>query len=108
MTEPFSFRRRFRFPLWWLLPLLLLAGFALLGDNGVLRLWKGYQQRQELRIKVGQLRDENRHLRREIEALKNDRRTIEDLARRKLGMVRPDELVYQFPPTGKTGTAAEK
>ncbi|ORJ63054.1 FtsB family cell division protein [Geothermobacter hydrogeniphilus] len=108
MTEPFSFRRRFRFPLWWLLPLLLLAGFALLGDNGVLRLWKGYQQRQELRTRVEQLRDENRRLRQEIEALKNDRRTIEDLARRKLGMVRPDELVYQFPPTGKTGTATEK
>jgi len=106
MTEPPVPRKRFHFPLWWLVPLLALAGFALFGDKGVLRLWKGYQQRQELRLKVSSLREENRRLRQEIEDLKNNRRTIEELARRKLGMVRPDELVYQFPSSAAKGKKA--
>lgn len=96
MADKSPTRRPFIFPFWWILPLLALAGVALFGDKGVLRLWKGYQQREELQVKVAQLREDNQRLRQEINALKNDPRTIESLARRKLGMVRPDELVYQF------------
>jgi len=95
-------RRRFQFPLWWLIPLMVLCGFALFGDKGVVRLWQGYQQRQELQAKVGQLQVENQQLRQKIKDLKNDRKTIESLARRELGMVRPDELVYQFTPAQKS------
>ena len=86
------------FPWWWALLLVLLLGFALFGDKGVLRLVKAYHQKQELQAQVEQLQQENRRLQQEIEALKNDPQTIERLARQELGMVREDEIVYQFPP----------
>jgi cell division protein FtsB len=43
----------------------------------------------------------NSALRQEIKSLRSDRRYIEDIARRELGMVKADELVYQFPAQGK-------
>lgn len=94
---PVPRQSNWRFPLWWLLPLMVLLGFAFLGDNGVLRLIKGYQQREGLQVEVLRLKQENEALRADIQALKSDRRYIESIARKELGMVREDELVYQFP-----------
>ncbi len=90
-----------RFSLWWLVPVGVLLGFALFGDNGVVDLIRRHQYRQQLQSQVDQLRRENEQLHREIEALKSDWRTIEAIARQKLGMVRPDEVVYQFPGADK-------
>ncbi len=36
-------------------------------------------------------------MRQEIDKLRSDRRYIEGIARKELGMVRADEMVYQFP-----------
>jgi cell division protein FtsL len=87
----------FPFHWWWVIVLVLLAGFALFGDKGVLRLVKSYNQRTELQVKVEQLMAENQQLKREIDALQKDYSTIERIARQELGMVREDEIVYQFP-----------
>ena len=83
-------------PVWFLLLVLLLLGFALFGDRGVLKVFKSYQQKTELEQKISELEDGNAELRREIDALRNDLKAIENIARRELGMVRPDEQVYQF------------
>lgn len=82
---------------WWIVLLLVLAGFALFGDKGVLRMLKTYHQRTELQLKIDRLTAENRQLKQLIEALQNDHATIERIARQELGMVRQDEIVYQFP-----------
>lgn len=100
--------RKFRFPWWWAVLLTLLLGFALFGDNGVLRLIKAYHQKQHLQLQVEQLEQENRRLQAEIEALKKDPKAIERLARQELGMVREDEIVYQFPPQKKASKPASK
>ncbi len=92
-----------RFPAWWLVPLLLFLGVAFLGDNGVVHMLKRYRQKQQLQTEVARLQRENDRLRREIDALKNDWRYIETIARQKLGMVRRDEIVYQFPPAERSG-----
>lgn len=42
------------------------------------------------------LAEENEHLRREIEALKNDIGAIEDIARDEHGMVRPGEVIIRI------------
>jgi len=94
----------FRFHWWWVLLLLLLLGFALFGERGVLRLVKTYNQRQELQLQVEQLQQENARLRQEITALKEDRSTIERIARQELGMVREDEIIFQFPGQKKGPT----
>lgn len=98
--EPVRKRQR-RFSVWWLVPVGVLLGLALFGDNGVIDLLRRHQHRQQLQAQVDQLRHENEQLRREIEALRSDWRTIEAIARQKLGMVRPDEIVYQFPSADK-------
>jgi cell division protein FtsB len=87
----------FPFHWWWVVVLVLLAGIALFGDNGVLRLIKSYNQKTDLQLKVEQLMAENQQLKQEIEALQKDYSTIERIARQELGMVREDEIVYQFP-----------
>jgi cell division protein FtsB len=95
--EPKTKSVGFPFHWWWVLVLVLLVGFALFGEKGVLRLVKTYNQRTDLQHKVEQLTAENQHLKLEIEALRKDYSTIERIARQELGMVREDEIVYQFP-----------
>jgi cell division protein FtsB len=46
-------------------------------------------------LATGKLRSENAELRRDISALKQDPRAIEEIARDELGMVFPDEVVIR-------------
>jgi cell division protein FtsB len=75
---------------------LLLLGFALFGDRGILRALQASRQKSTLQEEVRQLESINAELRQEIESLRNDRRYLEAIARKELGMVKDDELVYQF------------
>jgi cell division protein FtsB len=77
--------------------LLLMLGLAVFGDKGLVRAWHAMQQRDELVREVQSLEEANRLLRKEIDALRSDRRHLEGIARRELGMVGDDELIYQFP-----------
>jgi cell division protein FtsB len=85
---------------------LLLLGFALFGDRGILRALQAGRQKAVLQEEVRQLEAANAELRQEIESLRNDRRYLEAIARRELGMVKDDELVYQFRSVQKTPRAA--
>jgi cell division protein FtsB len=44
----------------------------------------------------------SQHLQSEIDALQNDPKTVERLAREKLGYAKPDETVIYFEPTNTT------
>jgi len=76
---------------------LLLA--AVLGDNGVLQLWRLQGQVEALHRQVQALEAENERLARAIAELRNDPAVIERLAREELGLVRPGERVLRFPRT---------
>jgi len=84
----------------------LLLGFALFGDRGILRAMQAGRQKAALQEEVRQLEAANAELRQEIESLRNDRRYLEAIARKELGMVKDDELVYQFRSVQKTTTTA--
>jgi cell division protein FtsL len=87
---------------------LLLLGFALFGDRGILRAVQAGRQKAALQEEVRQLEAANAELRQEIESLRNDRRYLEAIARKELGMVKDDELVYQFRSVQKiTRTAGQ-
>jgi len=77
---------------------LLILGVALFGEKGVVRMVKLMRERENLAMQVQNLKDENDRLKHQIEALRSDQRYLEQLARKELGMVREDELVYQFRP----------
>lgn len=82
--------------LWPFAFIALVMGFALFGDRGVIHLVQLSSQKDALLEKVATAEQQNEELRAKISALRSDRRTIERIARTELGMVREDELVFQF------------
>ena len=85
-----------RLNLWPLALVALILGFALFGDRGILHMLKLSGQKTVLSQKLAYFESQNEELRVEITALRGDRRYIERIARTELGMVRDDELVFQF------------
>ncbi len=88
--------------IWFTLPLALLLGTAVyvplkLNDND------GYARVDRLREELESLKSQNRRLAREndavrqnIRAIQSDADYIENIARNEMGMIGPDEVVYQF------------
>ena len=87
---------RGRLNFWPLAVVALILGFAFLGDRGILYMLKLSGQKADLVEKIADVESGNQALRGEIASLRGDRRYIERIARTELGMVRDDELVFQF------------
>ena len=77
---------------------LILGLVTFFGDKGIFHLFR--LQKELVRIKETnvQLEQENAKLKEDVERLKHEKRTIEEIARRELGMVKEGEIVYQFEP----------
>jgi cell division protein FtsB len=78
--------------------ILFILFFTVFGERGVLRIYRLAQEKEEIQKKAAQIKTENEQLKREIEALKSDRRYLESIARKEFGLVRPNEIIYQFSP----------
>lgn len=84
--------------------LLVLGGlFALylivpmfMGEMGIISYVKIRQMRADLVREIDSLRRDNGEVRQSIERLRKDPETIEGIARERLGMARPGELIYKF------------
>lgn len=85
-----------RLNLWPLALVALILGFALFGERGVLHMFKLSAQKDEIAQALAVTQQQNDVLRGEIAALHSDRKAIERIARTELGMVRDDELIFQF------------
>lgn len=88
----------------YILPMLgvtFILYFTVFGDRGLLRIYHLSKEKQEVQRRLETLKGENLKLVREVDALKNDRRYLESIARRDFGMVRKNEVIYQFPPQSK-------
>ena len=72
------------------------ASSVLFGRNGVAQLLTLRAERQRLGQQAVALLEGNAALRDQIKRLKADDRFLESFARRELGLVRPDEIVYRF------------
>ena len=83
------------------LTVLLVA--AVLGDRGVLQLWRLRAEVQDLHREVQALEAENERLSRAIADLRDNPAVIERIAREELGLVRPGERVLRFPRTPRSG-----
>lgn len=88
-------------PVWLILIVLLMLGFAIFGDRGVLRTIQSNRYKAELQKELQALQEERQRLKGEISRLRQDKDYLEQLARKKLGMVREGELIYQFEDTPK-------
>jgi cell division protein FtsB len=85
--------------------ILFILFFTVFGERGLLRIFHLSKDRQELQKKVETMRSENDRMKQEVEALKGNRRYLEGIARKDFGLVRPNEVIYQFPssPTHTAG-----
>jgi cell division protein FtsB len=75
--------------------------------SGVFMSWRGYEQKIDLEYKRTCLQTENdklfseiKLLERDLNQIRNDPKTIEKVAKKKLGMVRRDETVYLLERSG--------
>jgi cell division protein FtsB len=82
--------------------------FTVFGDRGLLRINHLHRDRDDMQQHLLELKGENERLKREIAALQSDRRYLESIARRDFGLVRSNEVIYQFPPQEKTAPPGEK
>ena len=82
----------------------LVLGSLLLMPDGVPSLLALRRERQRLGEQAVALLEQNDALREQIHRLRTDDRFLEEIARRELGLVRGDEVVYRFrrPPTAGT------
>jgi cell division protein FtsB len=63
---------------------------------GIVKYFEMRRTHHQLQQEIQQLSDENQKIQDEIHALRSDPAKIEQLARERLGLVRPGEVVYQF------------
>lgn len=66
------------------------------GERGLIRLYKLSRERDSILEYKKKIETENASFRNEIDLLKNDDKYIEVVARKELGMIGKNELVYQF------------
>jgi len=74
--------------------------FTIFGERGLLRIYHLNKEKKDVQQRLETLKSDNLKLVREVDALKNDRRYLESIARRDFGMVRKNEIIYQFPQKG--------
>jgi cell division protein FtsB len=86
---------RFKFNLKYLAILALAA--ILLGNRGFRSLIKNYKEYRQLRTEKTRLETQRKDLEIKLEEI-NKKPAIEQAARRELGLIKPDETEYRFPP----------
>jgi cell division protein FtsB len=74
---------------------LLLTGFALFGNRGVLQRIRLENRKAQMEDKIRDAQEENRRLQSQSKALDGDTKAIEKVARENHGMHRKGETVYK-------------
>ena len=76
---------------------------AVVGEKGLIAMVKARQEYRALEESLARVRAENARLREEARRLREDPATVEEIARRELGMMKPGERLFIIrdvrPPT---------
>lgn len=86
--------------IWFIVALIAGSGLlltALFGGHGLMRWLQSDQEKKTLSADLVKIEEKNSQTRREIDSLIHNEKYIETIARRDLGMVKADEIIYQFP-----------
>ena len=86
-----------KFSIFILLVLAAVLGLVLVySDRGLMRLYELRDDKQKAETANDEIKETNRRLMARVERIKTDRLYIEDEARKKLGLIRPDETIYRL------------
>jgi len=66
------------------------------GEMGVVKYYRMKSQYNDLTAEIAKLKQNNARLIKDVHALKNDPARLERVARDKLGLARPGEIVYYY------------
>ena len=72
----------------------VLIANALVGEKGLAAILRANRQQRELASSIAELKRENTGLRDHARQLREDPQTIEHLARRELGLIKPGEKLF--------------
>lgn len=89
----------------WLSVVVITSGLFLLGmmaltiwgGRGLLAMWRMQHDLERMTRDIEIIEQENSRLGREVQRLQTDLGYIEKIAREELGMIRPGEIVLEFP-----------
>jgi cell division protein FtsB len=78
------------------------------GTHGLMAMHRSKAQIDAIQSKLAKLDEENRDLQQRIQNLKTDPSTIEKIARDRMGLARPGELIFSLPqkPAAKSDPSA--
>ncbi|MFC1867367.1 septum formation initiator family protein [Thermodesulfobacteriota bacterium] len=82
--------------LFTLLVVCLIVVWLAFGERGFIHLYRMEKERQAYLEKIRKLEEANKELLEQIGKLRKDKEYIEAVARRELGLVRENELIYRF------------
>ncbi len=89
-----------------LLVTILLVANAVVGESGLVALFRANTEHARQQQVIDALHLENERLRRYAQALADDPRAIEDVARRELGLLKPGEQLFILRDTEAARTPA--
>ncbi|MDR1487334.1 MAG: septum formation initiator family protein [Deltaproteobacteria bacterium] len=94
----FSFRNVSGKIFWFAFLLIVVAviGYLFFSENGLARNAGLMEKKIMLEADNLRLEEENRQLSARLERIRNDSGYLEDEARKKLGLVRPDEIIFRL------------
>jgi len=96
-----AFRTQKKGLLIFLIGLILMVWyFALFGEKGVVKIIQLRQERDRILSDVSQMREENKRFKEEIRRLREDPRYLESVARRDLGLIKENEILFIFEDEG--------
>jgi cell division protein FtsB len=81
--------------------LLILGCFLFFGERGILHRLRFQKELARIKEANVKMEEENRKLKEEVRRLQTERKYIEEIARKELGMVKEGEIIYQFDTTGR-------
>ncbi|HEV2287678.1 MAG TPA: septum formation initiator family protein [Candidatus Acidoferrales bacterium] len=93
--EPSFFRQNARY--FFALAFFLLLLQDIFGTHGLMAMHRSKAQIQEVQAQIAQLDKENADLEQHIKDLKTDPAAIEKIARDRMGLARPGELIFRMP-----------
>jgi cell division protein FtsB/cell division protein DivIC len=86
-----------------IISLLILGSLTFFGEKGIFNLLRLRKEVARIKERNLKLEEENQKLKEEVKRLQSDKRYIEEVARKELGMVKEGEIIYRFdtPSKGK-------
>jgi cell division protein FtsB len=88
--------------------ILLVWYFSLFGEKGLIKIIQLRRERDRIIADVSRMEEENKRLQEEIKRLREDSRYLESVARRDLGLIKENEILFIFEDDAAAKKEAKK